>query len=123
MRLKTQSDIEIATLTPNQSGETRMNSRRCYKIKRVFQFIVFLIFRMLSIQEESIGVFSVAAEERHGRNIVAFFRCDEPIVTMFDDCSGRWTFRLDGTIEEIIDFVMKYVTHILSKDPPRFEQK
>ena len=102
-------DIDVHFL-----GETRMNSRRRYNLKRAFQFVGFLIFRMLSIQEKCIGAFSVTAEERHGRNIVTLFRCDESIVTLFDDCSGRWTFRLDGTIEEILDFVMSFVTFSLT---------
>lgn len=96
-------------------GETRMSTKMRSYVRDLLQFIAFIIFRMVSEQEERIGPFSVTALQIYSRNIVELFRNNEPVLALIDDGSGKWIVRLDGTIEDIVKYVMVYTIHLLTK--------
>lgn len=92
-----------------------MAPSECAEVKRALQFIGFLIFRMLSEQDKSVGTFSASMKQKCGRRIARLCKNNESVFVLLENVSGEWIARLDGTKEEISEFVMEYMVHSLTQ--------
>lgn len=95
-------------------GETEMKFNEYLKLKKGLQFVGFLIFKMLSEKDAQFDSFSVKEIHTNTRTVVKLFRNKKLILALLEDYWGEWIVRLDGTIQDIVEFVMKYTINLVT---------
>lgn len=105
------------------AGETMIGIPKCAEIKRFLQFVGFLIFRMLSLQESPVSGFAVSMVLKNGRKIVRLCKKERSLFVLLETASHEWVVRLDGTKKDLKNFVMEYTIKALKFDEKKTDLK
>ena len=108
IKYKQPGDIPVHFL-----GETQVPTRKRQQERRTLQCICFIIFRMIEKAEERSGKYAVCTTQKYNRLSIQLSNAERSIFDILEDCFSEWVVKVNGTEDDLLDFLTEYSVQIL----------